>query len=179
MPFRGGGAGPRHDGAARARTGHLSGELFKIMTGVNMLHVPYRGAAPALTDLLAGRVQVMFDSLTSSIEHIRGGKLRPLAVTTVTRSAVLPDIPTIGDCVPGYEASAWDGIGAPSNTPFEIIDKLNREINAALADPKFQARLADMGGAPLAGSAADFGMLIAAETERWAKVVKFSGAKAE
>ena len=158
---------------------HVSGELFKMMTGVNMVHVPYRGAAPALTDLLGGQVQVMFDTMPSSIEYIRAGKLRALAVTTATRSEALPDIPTVGDFVPGYEASAWYGIGAPKNTPAEIIDKLNKEINAALADPKMKARLADLGGTVLPGSPADFGKLIADETEKWAKVVKFAGIKPE
>jgi tripartite-type tricarboxylate transporter receptor subunit TctC len=156
---------------------HVSGELFKMLTGVNIVHVPYRGAAPALTDLLGGQVQVQFDNLASSIEHIRAGKLRALAVTTATRSEALPDIPTVGDFVPGYEASAFFGIGAPQSTPAEIVDKLNKEINAILADPKMKARLADMGATVLAGSPTDFGKLIAADTEKWAKVVKFSGAK--
>ena len=156
---------------------HVSGELFKMMTGVNMVHVPYRGAGPALTDLLGGQVQVMFDAMPASIEYIRAGKLRALAVTTATRSEALPDIPTVGDFVPGYEASTWFGIGAPKNTAAEIIDKLNKEINAALADPKIKARLAALGGMVLAGSPADFGKLIADETEKWAKVVRFSGAK--
>ena len=158
---------------------HVSGELFKMMTGVDMVHVPYRGAAPALTDLLGGQVQVMFDTMPSSIEYIRAGKLRALAVTTATRSEALPDIPTVGDFVPGYEASAWYGVGAPKNTPAEIVDKLNKEINAGLADPKMKARLADLGGTVLAGSPADFGKLIADETEKWAKVVKFAGIKPE
>ena len=148
---------------------HMSGELFKMMTGVNMVHVPYRGAAPALTDLLGGQVQVMFDTLPASIEYIRAGKLRALAVTTATRSEALPDIPTVGDFVPGYEASDWYGIGAPKNTPAEIVDKLNKEINAALADPQVKARLADLGDAPCRGSPADFGKLIADETEKWAQ----------
>jgi tripartite-type tricarboxylate transporter receptor subunit TctC len=155
----------------------LAGELFKMMAGVDMVHVPYKGAAPALTDLLGGQVQVMFDNLSSSIEHIRAGKLRALAVTTATRSKALPDVPTIGEFVPGYEASAWQGIGAPDNTPAEIINKLNTEINAALGDPRMRARLSDFGGEALFGSSADFGKLIADETEKWAKVVKFSGAK--
>ena len=148
-----------------------------MMAGVDMVHVPYRGAAPALTDLLGGQVQVMFDTMPASIEHIRAGKLRALAVTTATRSEALPDVPTVGDFVPGYEASAWFGLGAPKDTPAEIVDKLNKEINAGLADPKLKARLADLGGTALAGSPADFGKLIADETEKWAKVVKFSGAK--
>jgi tripartite-type tricarboxylate transporter receptor subunit TctC len=156
---------------------HVSGELFKMMTGVNMVHVPYRGAAPALTDMISGQVQVMFDNVPTSIEFIKAGKLRPLAVTTATRSEVLPDLPTVADFVPGYEASAWYGVGVPKGTPDEIIDKLNKEINAILADPKTKARLADLGATLLAGSPADFGKLIADETEKWAKVVKFSGAK--
>jgi tripartite-type tricarboxylate transporter receptor subunit TctC len=142
-----------------------------------MLHVPYRGGAPALTDLLSAQVQIYFGNLPGSIEYIRAGKLRALAVTTATRSEVLPDIPTVGDFVPGYEASDWIGLGAPKNTPAEIIDKLNKEINAGLADPKMKARLADLGGTVLAGSPADFGKLIAEETEKWGKVVKFSGAR--
>ena len=150
-----------------------------MMAGVNMVHVPYRGAAPALTDLLGGQVQVMFDPMPSSIEHIRAGKLRALAVTTATRSEALPDIPTVGEFVPGYEASAWFGIGAPKNTPAEIVDKLNKEINAGLADPKMKARLADLGGTPLVGSPAEFGKFIAEETEKWAKVIKFAGIKPE
>jgi tripartite-type tricarboxylate transporter receptor subunit TctC len=158
---------------------HLSGELFKMMTGVVMVHVPYRGDAPALTDLIGGQVQVMFGSIPPSVEHIRAGKLRALAVTTATRSEALPDIPTVSDFVPGYEASAWYGIGAPRNAPAEVVDKLNKEINAALADTKMNARLADLGGTVLPGSPAEFGKLIADETEKWAKVVKFSGAKAE
>jgi tripartite-type tricarboxylate transporter receptor subunit TctC len=158
---------------------HMSGELFKMMTGVNMVHVPYRGSAPMLTDLLGGQVQVTFDNMPSSIEHIRAGKLRPLAVTTTARSDALPDTPVLADTVPGYEASAWFGAGAPKGTPSEIIEKLNKEINAGLADPKMQARLADLGGMLMAGSPADFGKIIAEETEKWAKVVKFSGAKAE
>jgi tripartite-type tricarboxylate transporter receptor subunit TctC len=156
---------------------HVSGELFKMMAGINITHVPYRGSAPALTDLLGGHVQVMFDNMTSSLEYIRAGKLRPLAVTTATRSEVLPDIPTVGDFVPGFEASAQFGLGAPRNTPVNVIEKLNKEINAGLADPKIKARLADFGGTVLALSPADFGKLIADETEKWGKVVKFSGAK--
>jgi tripartite-type tricarboxylate transporter receptor subunit TctC len=157
----------------------LSGELFKMMAGVDMLYVPYRGSAPALTDLLGGQVQVLFDNMPSSIEHIRAGRLRPLAVTTATRSQILPDIPTVGEFVPGYEASGWQGVGAPKGTPAEIIDKLNKEINAGLADPKIAARIADMGGAVLMGSPTGFGKLIADETDKWGKVVKFSGAKAD
>jgi tripartite-type tricarboxylate transporter receptor subunit TctC len=158
---------------------HVSGELFKMMTGINMLHVPYRGAAPALTDLMGGQVQVMFDNLPSSIEYIRAGKLRALGVTTAARSEALPDVPAVGEVVPGYEASAWFGIGVPKGTPPEIIDKLNATVNAGLADPKLKARLADLGGAPMIGTPADFGKVIAEETEKWAKVVKFSGAKAD
>jgi tripartite-type tricarboxylate transporter receptor subunit TctC len=156
---------------------HVSGELFNMMAGVNMVHVQYRGAPPALTDLLGGQVQVYFASTTISIEHIRAGKLRALAVTTAKRSEALPDIPTVGDFLPGYETSLWFGVGAPKNTSAEIIDKLNKEINAGLADPKIKAAIADMGGTVLAGSPADFGKLIADETEKWAKVVKFSGAR--
>ena len=148
-----------------------------MMAGVNMVHVPYRGAAPALTDLFGGQVHVMFGTSPTSIGYIRAGKLRPLAVTTATRWEGLPDIPTIGDFVPGYEASGWFGLGAPKNTPTEIVDRLNGEINAGLADPKLKARLTDLGGTMLAGSPADFGKLIADETRKWAKVVKFSGAK--
>jgi tripartite-type tricarboxylate transporter receptor subunit TctC len=158
---------------------HVYGELFKMMTGVNMVHVPYRGVAPALTDLLGGQVQVCFGPVTAWIEYIRAGKLRALAVTTATRSDVLPHIPTVGDFVPGYEASSVYGLGAPKNTPTEIIDKLNKEINAGLADSKIKAQLAVQGGTVLSGSPADFGRLIADETEKWAKVVKFSGARAD
>jgi tripartite-type tricarboxylate transporter receptor subunit TctC len=156
---------------------HVSGELFKMMTGINMVHVPYRGGAPALIDLISGQVQVMFDNVPTAIEFIRAGKLRPLAVTTATRSQVLPDLPTVSDFVPGYEASAWYGVGVPKRTPAEIIDRLNKEINAILADPKAKARFAELGAALIAGSPADFGTLVAEETEKWAKVVKFSGAK--
>ena len=156
---------------------HVSAEMFKMMTGVDMVHVPYRGAAPALTDLLGGQVQVMIDTTPASMQHIRSGKLRPLAVTTATRADALPDLPTVGDFVPGYEATSWFGIGAPKDTPSEIIETLNKGINAAIADPKIKARLVDLGGTVLPGSPADFGKLIAAETEKWAKVVKFSGAK--
>jgi tripartite-type tricarboxylate transporter receptor subunit TctC len=158
---------------------HLTGELFKAMTGVDMIHVPYRGGAPALTDLLAGQVQVMFDSLNNSVEHIRAGRLRALAVTTSTRSEALPNIPTIGDFVPGFEASSWIGVGAPSGTPPELVGKLNREINAGLASPGIKARLADLGGTPLVGSPADFGKLIAEETEKWAKVIRAANIKPE
>jgi tripartite-type tricarboxylate transporter receptor subunit TctC len=156
---------------------HMAGELFKMMAGVDMVHVPYRGAAPALTDLLAGQVQVMFDNLTSSVEHVRAGRLRGLAVTTAARSEALPDLPIVGDFVPGYEASGIYGIGMPKDTPHDIVDKLNREINAALADPKIKARLADLGGLILSGSSGDFGKVLAEEVEKWGKVVKLSGAK--
>ena len=155
-------------------TPHMAGELFKMMTGINMVHVPYRGEAPALTDLLAGQMQVMFSTLPASIEHIRADKLRALAVTTRTRADALPDLQTVGDFVPGYDVSGWQGIGIPTKTPREIIDKLNREINAALADPKIKARLANLGNTVHPGSPADFGKFIADETEKWAKVVKFA-----
>ena len=160
-------------------TSHLAGELFKMMTGINMLHVPYRGAAPALTDLIGGQVQVMFDVMASSIEHIRAGKLRALAVTTATRSEALPDVPNVGEFLPGFEASAWQGVGVPKNTPTEIVDKLNKEINAGLADPKLRARLADLGGTVIGGSPADFGKLIADETEKWGKVIRAANIKPE
>jgi tripartite-type tricarboxylate transporter receptor subunit TctC len=156
---------------------HVSGELFKMMTGIDMLHVPYRGAAPALTDMLGGQVQVLFDNMPSSIEYIRAGRLRALGITTMTRSDALPGVPTVAETVPGYEASAWFGLGAPKGTPAEIVDKLNAAVNAGLADPKLKARLADLGGAMLVGTPADFGKLIVEETEKWAKVVKFSGAR--
>jgi tripartite-type tricarboxylate transporter receptor subunit TctC len=155
---------------------HLSGELFMSMTGVKMTHVPYRGAAPALTDLIAGTTDVMFDNLPSSIEFIRSGKLRALAVTTEERSEALPEVPTVGATVKGYEASAWFGIGAPKGTPAEIIDKINRTVNAALTESKFKALLAELGGAPMGGTPAELGKMMADETEKWAKAVKFSGA---
>ena len=158
---------------------HVSGELFKIMTGISLVHVPYRGAAPALTDLISGQVQVMFDAVSSSIEYIRAGKLRALAMTTATRSDALPDLPTISDFVPGYETSSWSGIGAPKNTPVEIVDKLNKEINAALADPKVKARLADLGSVPMPLSSADFGNLISESVEKWGKVIRTANIKAE
>jgi tripartite-type tricarboxylate transporter receptor subunit TctC len=155
----------------------IYGALFKMMAGVDLVTVAYRGSAPALIDLIGGQVQVMFDPLSSSIEHIKAGRLRPLAVTTATRLDVLPDIPTVGDFVPGYEASSWNGIAAPKNTPAEIVNKLNKEINAALADPKMKARLAEFGGIVLAGSPSDFGRLIADETEKWAKVIRAANIK--
>ena len=158
---------------------HVAGELFKMMTGTDMLLVPYRGMAPAVTDLLGGQVQVLFNSLPASIGYIKADRLRALAVTTATRAELLPDIPTISEFFPGYEASQWYGLGVPTNTPAEIVDKLNNEVNAALADPKMKARLADLGGVALPGSPAEFGKLIAEETEKWAKVVKFAGLKAD
>ena len=158
---------------------HLSGELFKMMTGVDLVHVPYRGAGPGLIDLLGGQVQVLFATMSSSISYVRDGRLRALGVTTATRSPVLPEVPAVAESVPGYEASFWSGIGAPKNTPAEIVDKLNKEINAALADPKMKARLADLGSTELPGSPADFGRLIVAETESMGKVVRFCGAKAD
>jgi tripartite-type tricarboxylate transporter receptor subunit TctC len=156
---------------------HMSGELFKMLTGINMVHVPYRGGAPALTDLMGGQVQVMFDNVPTSAEHIKAGKLRGLAVTSTARSEVLPDLPTVADFLPGYEASAWYGLAAPKGTPDEIIDKVNKAMNAILADPKSQARFKELGASLLPGSPADFGKLLAEETEKWGKVVKFSGAK--
>ncbi len=156
---------------------HVCGELFKMMTGIDMVHVPYRGGAPAMVDLIGGQVQVGFSVVTETIGYIKSGKLRALAVTTAARSNVLPGIPTIGEFVPGYEASAWVGIGAPKNTPTEIIDKLNADINAGLTDPKLKARFADLGATVFVGSPADFGRFIADETEKWAKVVKFAGIK--
>jgi tripartite-type tricarboxylate transporter receptor subunit TctC len=163
--------------AGNGSTPHMAGELFKQMAGVDMIHVPYRGGAPALTDLLGGQVQVYFAPLPEAITYIVAGKLRALAVTTATRPDVLQDTPTVGDFVPGYEASAWYGLAAPNKTPVDIVEKLNSEINAALASPGIKARLADLGGTPLAGSPTDFGKLIAAETGKWAGVVKISGAK--
>jgi tripartite-type tricarboxylate transporter receptor subunit TctC len=158
---------------------HVSGELFKMMTGVNLVHVPYRGGALAVADLLAGQVQVVFDVLPESIGHIRAGKLRPLAVTSATRSEALPDVPTMSDFVPGFETSTWFGIGVPRNTPAAIIDRLNNEINAALADPKLKARFSDLGATVLSGTPADFRKLIAEETERWGKVVRAANIKPE
>jgi tripartite-type tricarboxylate transporter receptor subunit TctC len=159
---------------------HVAGELFKAMAGVNMLHVPYRGGAPAMTDLIGGQVQVYFGTISESIEYVRAGSLRALAVATATRSQVLPDIPTLSEFVPGYEAIGWQGIGAPKNTPTDIIDKLNKEVNAAIADPKLRARFVDLGNTPLAGgSPADFGKLIADETEKWAKVIRAANLKPE
>jgi tripartite-type tricarboxylate transporter receptor subunit TctC len=163
--------------AGNGTTQHVACELFKMMTGANILHVPYRGQAPALADLLSGQVQVMFDVTTTSIEYIRAGKLRALAVTTATRLEALPDLPTVGDFLPGYEASNFRGIGAPRRTPVEIIERLNKQINSILADPSVKARIANIGGTVLLGSPADFGKLISVETEKWARVVKFAGIK--
>ena len=156
---------------------HMSGELFKMLTGINMVHVPYRGGAPALTDLMGGQVHVMFDNIPTSAELVRTGKLRGLAVTSTERSEVLPDLPTVADFLPGYEASAWYGLGMPKNTPAEMIDKVNKAMNAILADHTAQARFKELGASLLPGSAADWGKLLANETEKWGKVVKFSGAK--
>jgi tripartite-type tricarboxylate transporter receptor subunit TctC len=158
---------------------HMGGELFKLLTGVEMVHVPYRGNAPALADLLGGQVQVMFDTMPNSIEYIKARKLRALAVTTTTRWEGLPELPTVGDFVPGYEISGWYGLVAPKNTPTEIIDTLNKEVNAALVDSQMKRRLADMGGTMIGGSPADFGKLIADETEKWAKVIRAANIKAE
>ena len=165
--------------AGNGTTSHVAGELFKMMAGVDMVHVPYRGGGPALTDTLGGQTQVYFPPLAPSIEYIRARKVRALAVTSATRSKALPDIPTVDDFVPGYEASQWYGIGLPQNTPAEIIGKLNKEINAALVDPTMKARLSDLGGTALSGSPAEFGKLIADETEKWGKVVKFAAIKVE
>jgi tripartite-type tricarboxylate transporter receptor subunit TctC len=163
--------------AGNGTSSHLAGELFKMMTGVNLLHIPYRGSPPALTDLLGGQVQVAFAPTPPSIEHIRAGKIRALAVTGSTRSEALPSVPTVGEFVRGYEASTWVGLGAPRNTPAEIVEKLNKEINAGVADPKIGAGLADIGGIALPGLPGDFGKLVADETEKWGKVVKFAGVK--
>jgi len=158
---------------------HVSGELFKMMTGVDIVHVPYRGSTPALTDLLAGQVQVMFDATPASLPYIKAGQLRALAVTTAARSELLPEVPTVGDFVPGYEVLGWTGLGVPKKTPAEIVDKLNKEINAALVDPKMKARFADLDGTVLPGSPADFGELIAAETEKWGKVIRAANIRAD
>jgi tripartite-type tricarboxylate transporter receptor subunit TctC len=160
-------------------TPHVGGELFKMMTGVDMVHVPYRGLPPALADLIAGQVQMSFVAAVASVEYIRAGKLRALAMTTTTRSDVLPDLPTVGEFLPGFEASIWLGIGAPKNTPTEIVDRLNKEINAGLADPTIKARLTDLGGTTLTGSPSDFGKLIADETKKWAKVIRAANIKAQ
>jgi tripartite-type tricarboxylate transporter receptor subunit TctC len=158
---------------------NVAGELFKMMAGVNMVHVPYRGGAPALADLLGGQVQVMFDTLPSSLEHIRAGKLRPLAVTTTQQLDALPDVPTVADFLPGFEASAWQGLCAPKGTPADIIDRLHKEVNAVVADPEMKRQLEDLSLRVMSGSAADFGKLIAGDTEKWAKVIKFAGIKAD
>ncbi len=168
-----------HGSSGNGTSQHLAGELFKMMTGVNFVHVPYRGSPQAITDLLSGLVQVLFEPLPASIEYIKSGKLRALAVTTATRSAALPDLPAMAEFVPGYEASGWNGICAPKNTPIEIIEKLNKVINAGLADPKMKARLADLGATTLAGSSADFGKLITDETEKWGKVIRAANIKAD
>jgi len=163
--------------AGNGTPGHMASALFQLSTGLSLPHVPYRGGAPALTDLLAGQVQVMFDNLPTSLEYVRAGKVRPLAVTTATRSQALPDLPTVGEFVPGYEVSSWFGIGAPTDTPEEIIDKLNGEINAAFADAKIKARIAKLSSTVLAGSPADFGRLIAAETEKWGRLIRAANIK--
>jgi tripartite-type tricarboxylate transporter receptor subunit TctC len=160
-------------------TGHMAGELFQLMAGIKLTHVPYRGESLALTDLLGGQVQVVFATAGSSIQYIKADKLRPLAVTTTERIALLPDLPTLKEYLPGYEASSWNGLTAPKNTPPEIIEKLNREINTAMADPKIKSRIVDLGGPPIIGSPANFGKIIAEDTAKWAKVIKFSGANAE
>ena len=165
--------------AGNGVAGHLAGELFKMMTGISMVHVPYRGGAPAVTDLLGGQVQVMFLVISASIEHIKAGKLRPLAVTSAARSEALPEVPTVGEFVPGYESSVWFGVGAPKNTPAEIVDKLNKEINTGLADPAIKARLDRLGITVFAGSPAGFGKFIAEETEKWGKVIRTANIKPE
>ena len=165
--------------AGNGTSAHLAAELFKTMTGVELLHVPYRGSGPALVDMLSGQVQVMFDAIPSSIEHIKAGKLRALAVTTARRSDALPDVPVIADTVRGYDTSGWFGVGAPAGTPVEIVDKLNKEFNAGLADPKMKARFAELGASTMITTPAEFVTYIAAETDKWAKAVKFSGAKAD
>jgi tripartite-type tricarboxylate transporter receptor subunit TctC len=162
--------------AGNGTTIHLSGELFMAMTGIKMLHVPYRGSAPALTDMISGQVHVMFDNVLSSIGHLQSGALRPLAVTSRTRLETLPDVPTVAETVPGYETGTWWGVGAPKGTPADVVDKLNREINAILAEPKIRARFAELGAAPMIATPQAFGKFLAAETEKWAKAVKFSGA---
>ena len=158
---------------------HVAGELFKMMTGADIVHVPYRGGGPALIDLMSGRVQLMFDNLPTSLQFIKAGKLRPLAVTSAERAAVVPELPVVADFVPGYEASAWYGLAAPKGTPDEIVQRLNREVNAILAQPAVKSQLADLGASLLPGSAGDFGKLIVDETEKWGKVIKFAGIKPE
>jgi len=169
----------RFASAGNGTAGHMSGELFNMLASVRMTHVPYRGTAPAVADLLAGQVQVMFENVVASMEYIRAGKLRPLAVTTATRSSLLPDIPAVADVLPGFDSSPWFGVGTPKDTPAEIVVKLNKDINTALADPKVAAGLAELGAILSPGSPADFARLIADETEKWSKVVRFSGAKVE
>ena len=166
-----------HGSSGNGTTQHLAGELFKMMTGVSFTHVPYRGAAPALTDLLGGQVQVLFEPLPASIQHIKSGAIRALAVTTAARAEALPDVPALSEVIPGYEASGWNGLCAPKNTPADIIEKLNKMVNASLADPQVKARLADLGATTLGGSAADFGKLIAEETEKWRKVIRAANIK--
>ena len=159
---------------------HVAGELFKMMAGVDLLHVPYRGSGPALSDLVGGQaVQVMFDAVPSAVGHVRGGRLRALAVTSAARSEALPDTPVLGDFLPGYEASSWYGVGAPRGTPAGVVERLNREINAGLADPGMGARFADLGATPMPGTAADLGRLIADETEKWGRVVRAAGVKVD
>lgn len=165
--------------AGNGTTIHLSGELFMAMTGIKMLHVPYRGSAPALTDMISGQVQVMFDNLLSSMPHLQSGALRPLAVTSATRAETLPGVPTVAETVPGYETGTWWGVGVPRGTPGEIVEKLNREINAVLAEPRIKARLAELGSAPLVMTPEAFGKFLVAETEKWARAVKFSGAQVD
>ncbi len=175
-------ANPHQINMASAGNGsvqQVAGELFKMMTGVDMVHVPYKGAGPALVDLLGGHMQVMFDTTPGSIAHIKAGELRALAVTTASRAEALPDLPTVGDFVPGYEASQWYGLAAPKDTPADVVATLNTTVNAALADAGMKARLAELGGAPFPGTPAEFGVLIASETEKWGKVVKFSGARVD
>lgn len=167
-----------HGSSGNGTTQHLAGELFKMMTGVSFVHVPYRGAAQAITDLLGGQVQVLFEPLPASIEHIKSGKLHALAVTSASRSQTLPDLPAVSEFVTGYDASGWNGLCAPKNTPPDIVDKLNGAVKASLADPKVTARLADLGAAPIAGSPAQFGALIASETDKWAKVIRAANVKA-
>ena len=168
-----------HGSSGNGTTQHLAGELFKMMTGVSFTHVPYRGAAPALTDLLGGQVQVLFEPLPASIQHIKSGAIRALAVTTATRAEALPDVPALSEFVPGYEASGWNGICAPRNTPVDVIQTLNAAINAGLADAKLKARLADLGATPLGGSSAAFGRLIASETEKWSKIIRAANIRLE
>jgi tripartite-type tricarboxylate transporter receptor subunit TctC len=175
-------ANPGKINMASAGTGspvHVAGELFMMTTGIKLVHVPYRGSAPAITDMLGGQMQVIFDTIPTSLEHIRAGKLRPLAVTTTKRLDALPDVPTVADFLPGFEASAWQGLCAPKGTPADVIDRLNKEVNAAVADPKMKGQLEDLSLRVMSGTAADFGKLIADDTEKWAKVIKFAGIKAD